>query len=436
MSGLLAGAARRSIGPRPEDLRAGVYLGGFGSYRQRRATGVLDEPQCRALVLSDGTHAMAIAALDLVGASGPLLASIRRDAARVTDLRPESILFACTHSHASPDLQGLWGGVPDAYRDYIGREAVAAIAEAHAGMRPAAARAGSGTLSGWVQNRRGWPDTDETLTALVLRANDGGAIATVTNYACHPTAIGPGDARVSRDWCGFATDAIEAATGGVALYVNGAIGDANPARAGGVGEARALGEAVATTASALARDAEDIGAALRVDMRALAVPMNIEGLSERVQGAIARAGFALSALSKAGGMRAASAALHAAGRADLAQIVAALAMVSEREIVRRDGQTYVATHCGRIGIGEGLGAVVAPGEVLTRLGLPLRASIRAAHAMFFGLTQDTLGYFVPEDEWMTGRNNNYEESVSPGRRAGETLRQALLGTAPGEGARP
>ena len=39
---------------------------------------------------------------------------------------------------------------------------------------------------------------------------------------------------------------------------------------------------------------------------------------------------------------------------------------------------------------------------------------------------DTLGYFLPEDEWMTGRNNNYEESVSFGRRAGVTLADALL----------
>jgi hypothetical protein len=54
----------------------------------------------------------------------------------------------------------------------------------------------------------------------------------------------------------------------------------------------------------------------------------------------------------------------------------------------------------------------------------------ARHRMFFGLTHDTLGYFVPEDEWMTGRNNNYEESVSMGRRAGSVLADALLAMVP------
>ena len=83
------------------------------------------------------------------------------------------------------------------------------------------------------------------------------------------------------------------------------------------------------------------------------------------------------------------------------------------------------THCGYLRFG-GLEAFASPGEVLTRLALPLRASLGERHRMFFGLTQDTLGYFIPEDEWMTGRNNNYEESVSMGKHAGTILSERLL----------
>ena len=36
-----------------------------------------------------------------------------------------------------------------------------------------------------------------------------------------------------------------------------------------------------------------------------------------------------------------------------------------------------------------------------------------------------LGYFVPGDEWMTGHNNNYEESVSLGKHAGTALADRL-----------
>ncbi len=431
MSGeLLAGAARVSIVPRDDDLRSGVYLGGFGSYRQRRATGVHDEPQCRALTISDGATTFTIAALDLVGASGPLLQAIREDACRLTRLPPEHIIVCCTHSHASPDTQGLWGGVPDAYRTHVAHRSASAIWEAWQALGPARATAVTTALSGVARNRRGWPETDEALTALRLTRQDGAPVATLVNYACHPTASGPQNFEISRDWCGHAVDAVERESGGVALYVNGAIGDVNPARDGGFGAAEELGAAVARkTVEALAA-ADEIGGFVRVRTEVLELPLNFERLSQRVQDAVGRAGPALSALSKAGGLRAASLALHAAGRGDLAQIVAALASMSERRMVRRAGKTHLPTYCGYLRIGDDVEGFCAPGEVLTRLALPLRASMGSRHRLFLGLAHDTLGYFLPEDEWMTGRNNNYEESVSPGKHAGTVLADALLSMVP------
>ncbi|MDP9238871.1 MAG: hypothetical protein M3P30_15980 [Chloroflexota bacterium] len=158
--------------------------------------------------------------------------------------------------------------------------------------------------------------------------------------------------------------------------------------------------------------------------------MNFERLSQRVQDAVARAGPALSVLGKAGGLRAASVALYSTGRPDLAQIVAALEGTAERKLERKDGKTYLPTHCGHLAIGRSVEGFAAPGEVLTRLALPLRASMGARHRLFLGLTHDSLGYFVPEDEWMTGRNNNYEESVSFGKHAGSVLADALLQLVP------
>src|SRR3989304_5969799 len=58
--------------------------------------------------------------------------------------------------------------------------------------------------------------------------------------------------------------------------------------------------------------------------------------------------------------------------------------------------------------------------------------------MFFGLTNDTLGYFTPEDEWMSGRNNGYEETVSLGPQAAPPLARGgggLLGGGEGGGGR-
>lgn len=424
MSALFAGAARASIAPWPEDLADGVYLGGFGSYRQRRATGVRDEPQCRALALSDGSTSLVIAALDLVGASGPLVASIRTDASRLTGVPSEHIIVACTHSHASPDLQGLWGGVPAAYEEHLAHRVGSAIFEALQAMAPAHARAASGPFDAPVRNRRGWLETDTTLTALSFATPAGARIATLVNYACHPTASGPANTEVSRDWCGFAVDALEREFGGVAIYLNGAIGDVNPAH-DGFEAAAALGESVAGAAAAALRSADDTTGTFDVAMRPLELPLNFERLSSRVQDAVGRAAPALSILERSGGLRGTSLALHAAGRDDVAQVVAALGGIAERKLVHRDGRTYLPTQCGVVRFGD-IEALCAPGEVLTRLALPLRASMGARHRLFIGLANDTLGYFLPEDEWMTGRNNNYEESVSTGKHAGTVLADALL----------
>src|SRR5581483_8132507 len=319
MTTLRAGAARVSIAPRPDDLHEGVYLGGFGAYRQRRASGVHDEPQCRAAAVSSADQTFAIAALDLVGASGPLLARIREGASRRTGIARERILIACTHSHASPDTQGLWGGIPRAYEAHIAERAVAAIAGAQAAMRDARASAATTQLAGLVRNRRGWPDTDTTLTTLRLAdASSGTPIATIVNYACHPTASGAANIEVSRDWCGIAADAVEREAGRVAIYVNGAIGDANPAGDGFEAMAE-LGEAVALAAVASLDAAEDVTGEVVVRTAPLLLPLQLERLSERVQAAVVRVLPGISLAERAGALGAVALALHKAGRADVAQ---------------------------------------------------------------------------------------------------------------------
>jgi hypothetical protein len=343
----------------------------------------------------------------------------------------ERILIACTHSHASPDTQGLWGGVGQSYRTHIAHRASTAIREAHQALAPARSLAATTQLHGVTRNRRGWPETDDTLTSLRFTSPDGAPIATLVNFACHPTATGSANTEVSRDWCGYTVDAVERELGGVAVYVNGAIGDINPREATGFDGARLLGEAVATASIASLETADAVDGAIGLTTAPFDLPMNFERLSQRVQSAIDRSGFAISALAKTGGLRAAELALHAAGRRDIAQVVAALEGMSEREKTHRDGLTFLQTHCGYLRIGDALEALAAPGEVLTRLAAPLRASMAAPHRLFFGLTHDTLGYFLPEDEWMApGHNNNYEESVSMGRRAGPALADALLALVP------
>ena len=73
----------------------------------------------------------------------------------------------------------------------------------------------------------------------------------------------------------------------------------------------------------------------------------------------------------------------------------------------------------------GLQLAAFPGESLTRNGLEVKQAMTAPHRMVLGLTGDALGYFIPSDEWMTGKNDDYEESISLGMTVGDTSRDAM-----------
>jgi hypothetical protein len=70
--------------------------------------------------------------------------------------------------------------------------------------------------------------------------------------------------------------------------------------------------------------------------------------------------------------------------------------------------------------------VAFPGEPLTRLGLGVKEPMKAPHKLILGNTGDALGYFIPGDEWQTGKNDNYEETVSLGKTAGDNARANIV----------
>ncbi len=421
------GAAALPITPLPQHLEGRLYLGGYDGYLGRPAQGVHDELFARALVLGDGDSTVALLVLDLVGMSNLHIARIRRAAARRLEIPEAAVLVACTHSHASPDLQGLWGGVSPEYAAHLRRQALRAVLQAAADRREASLHAATVRVEGRTVNRRGWPHTDDTMT--VLQARDGGknAIATLVNFAAHPTVTQEENVHISRDFPGALVDSLEAHAGGVGLFVNADQGDANPNVSGGFAEMQAYGEALAQLSAEALKKAAKLEPPLTVASRRLDVPLANPRL-RLPPGLILRGMLAgVRGLAGLGTLR------WLAGRyprQERAFVFATLGLLAEHPVFVRDGAPYLRTRVSRLRIGDGLAALAAPGEVLTRLGLPLRQRLTAPATMFLGLTNDTLGYFVPQDEWMSGRNEGYEESVSLGPQAAPSLESAaahLLG---------
>jgi hypothetical protein len=97
----------------------------------------------------------------------------------------------------------------------------------------------------------------------VVRATDGGGklLATVVNYACHPTTLAWENALISPDFPGAMREVVEGVTGAPCLFLQGASGDLGP-RDGYVG-----GPAVAD------RNGRQLGHAVLAALEGLAPPL-------------------------------------------------------------------------------------------------------------------------------------------------------------------
>lgn len=72
---------------------------------------------------------------------------------------------------------------------------------------------------------------DPEVGVLTFTTPDGRPLATLYNYACHPSAAGGDSPNVcSADYPGFASNIIESTYGGLALFLHGCSGDINPGK--------------------------------------------------------------------------------------------------------------------------------------------------------------------------------------------------------------
>jgi hypothetical protein len=107
-------------------------------------------------------------------------------------------------------------------------------------------------------------------------------------------------------------------------------------------------------------------------------------------------------------------------------LLAAQAGILDYDFVYRDDLGFVTTQTAYFRFGDEIQLIAFPGESLTRNGLPVKEAMTAPHQVILGLSGDALGYFVPSDEWNTGLNDNYEETVSVGMDAADFTRDVMI----------
>jgi hypothetical protein len=234
----MAGVARSTITP-PK----GIYLIGYGD-RAKNNTGVHDDLTATALVLDDGMTRIGIVALDILTINEFIVDRIR------DRLVPCEVVLCCSHTHSGPIAYAdeKSSRKNQEYIDSLVGHVVEAVKRAESNLSPAYLEYSVGEASVGINRREKMVDGSIEIGRNPEGPRDGSVqvvsifsateknssnqgvdrLATIVNYACHGTVLGPDNLLVSADWIGAMRQKVESELGGFSLFLQGATADINP----------------------------------------------------------------------------------------------------------------------------------------------------------------------------------------------------------------
>jgi hypothetical protein len=229
-----------------------VFMAGFGD--NRRATGYNDRLWARGIVVDGKGGRVAIVSVDLVGYFNAEIQTIRALVDPASEI--DYLTVSSTHQHEGPDTLGIWGpdaltsGTDPAYLDFVNSAVADCVDEAAANLQGARIKFATTDSSGLslgidaeddglgvadgkvlVDDDLIAPDTDGRITDPRLSIMQVTAfhhpqdpIATLVNFASHPESLGSNNTLITSDFPHYAREGIEAAGGGLAIWVSGDLG--------------------------------------------------------------------------------------------------------------------------------------------------------------------------------------------------------------------
>jgi hypothetical protein len=222
----LAGAAQKSINPDKDSL----FLA--GGKPNRPFIDVHDSLYAKAVYVSNGKDEIILLTFDCIGLLYPQLIEIRQQLkSKVPAINSNHIVMTSTHTHAGPDVVGIWGkdfahtGVNEQHLQKIVNQAVQAIQEAYFSKKSVDLFYTNGNFGeDWVKNISEPTEIDRSVSVLQLKDKAGKNIATLTNFACHPTIMDDATTSASADYLWGYYKTMDKQHGGVNLFLQGAIG--------------------------------------------------------------------------------------------------------------------------------------------------------------------------------------------------------------------
>lgn len=410
-STLFAGVARRVITP-PK----GIFLIGYGD-RTKGNIGVHDDLTATALVLDDGATRVTIVALDMLTINEFIVDRVR------ARLIPTEVLLCCSHTHSGP-IAYADEKSPQKNQEYINSlvdHIVEAVQDAQSNLLPARLEYSRGEANVGINRREKMPDghmeigrnpngaRDKSVQVVSVLADsgrrksdkEGTRLATLVNYACHGTVLGPDNLLLSADWIGVMRQKVESELGGLTLFLQGAAANINPdmywedARAFEKVTEQGLGVANAVLAATNSRSEK---------MRE--VPIHIE----RVEAWMPTETRAVTSHPP----KNYSKPLLAMAHMPAFMAVFADPLLNQRYpwkpvIESKDGFWSVPMRINAVRIGD-LALVTFGAETFTEIGMKVKSASPSAHTLFASVSDGCISYLHTEASHAEG---GYEVDVAP-----------------------
>ena len=236
---LNAGVARVDISP-----KVGVAHAGWGAQTHQVSVGNDMPLYVTALVVTKDDVELAIVDVDIGIFTNHQDKDIRELISKESGIPFGNIRLAYTHTHSGPITFGQWikEGIDLAneWWNTIPAACVKAVVEAKATAQPARTGFGRGSCDVNINRRpardngelftgRNWNGAvDHSVDVVSFDDADDNPIATIVNYAMHPTIMAHENQWVTPDFPGPMRSVVEHAVGGLCLFLQGASGNQGP----------------------------------------------------------------------------------------------------------------------------------------------------------------------------------------------------------------
>lgn len=387
-NGLKVGISLRNITPDP----LLPVSGGVGI--PKPASIKWGELSARALVIIDEEKKIAIVSVDNLGVPKIIGDKIR---GLVSLIQPENILIGASHTHSAPDIYGFADEKGNTatdlkYIDMLINLTADAIKEAADNVVPVHMKAAVGEAKGRIAYNEYAPKLYDPRCGVIqfISPDDNSVVATLVNYAIHPEVVGNDQGVCSPDLIGPLYERIEEKAGGLAIFMNSAVG-------GMVTADNRIGN------GDVKKDWEEC-----IRIGNLLADESLRIISDAV-------------IQKKPEINISSNEFEIPVESDLMKTILEHTLLDYKLSI----DNTLKTRMNLMNIGT-VQIITLPGEAMPNLGFYIKRKMKTNHPFIFGLTNDAYGYILSKEDFNSFKKYNYISRTSLGEKTGEIIvNQAL-----------